>query len=40
MVDETVQLERDRRIRWPREVVHGPWAEGSTMTTLVIERFD
>ena len=27
-------------MRWPKGVPHGLWTEGSTMTTLMIERAD
>lgn len=38
--DETAELREGQQVRWPRGVVHGLWTEGSTMTTLMIERFD
>lgn len=37
---ETVPLREDQQVRWPRGIVHGLWTEGSTMTTLVVERMD
>ena len=39
VADEAVPLEEGQQVRWPRGVVHGLWTEGSTMTTLMIERF-
>ena len=40
VADETVALREGQQVRWPRGVVHGLWTEGSTMSTLMIERFD
>ena len=37
---ETVPLREGQQVRWPRDVVHGLWTEESTMTTLMIERFE
>jgi quercetin dioxygenase-like cupin family protein len=36
--EETVPLEEGQQVRWPQGVVHGLWTEGSTMTTLMVER--
>lgn len=38
--DETAALREGQQVRWPKGVVHGLWTEGSTMSTLMIERFD
>ena len=38
--DETVPLWEGQQVRWPKGVVHGLWTDGSTMTTLMIERLD
>jgi len=35
---ETVPLREGQQVRWPREIVHGLWTDGSTMTTLMVER--
>jgi len=37
---ETASLREGQQVRWPRGIVHGLWTESSTMTTLMIERFD
>lgn len=37
---ETEPLSEGQHVRWPRDVVHGLWTEGSTMTTLMIEHLD
>ena len=37
---ETAPLEEGQQARWPKDVPHRLWTEGSTMTTLMIERFD
>ena len=36
--EETVPLSEGQQVRWPRGVVHGLWTEGSTMSTLMVER--
>jgi quercetin dioxygenase-like cupin family protein len=36
--DEVVPLQEGQQVRWPRGIVHGLWTEGSTMTTLMVER--
>jgi quercetin dioxygenase-like cupin family protein len=40
VADETVPLREGQQVRWPKGIVHGLWTEGSTMTTLMIERAD
>lgn len=40
VADETSPLREGQQVRWPMGVVHGLWTEGSTMSTLMIERFD
>ena len=37
---ETAELREGQQARWPRDIPHGLWTEGSTMTTLMIEHFD
>jgi quercetin dioxygenase-like cupin family protein len=37
---ETAELREGQQVRWPRGIPHGLWTEGSTMTTLMVERFD
>ena len=39
VADETVWLREGQQVRWPRDIVHGLWTEGSTMSTLMIEHF-
>jgi len=39
VADETVSLREGQQVRWPKDVVHGLWTEGSTMSTLMIEHF-
>lgn len=34
---ETAPLEPGQIVRWPADVEHGLWTEGSTMTTLMCE---
>jgi quercetin dioxygenase-like cupin family protein len=34
----TAPLREGERVRWPTGIVHGLWTDGSTMTTLMIER--
>jgi quercetin dioxygenase-like cupin family protein len=38
--DEASPLREGQQVRWPSGVVHNLWTEGSTMSTLMIERFD
>ncbi len=33
-------LREGEQVRWPKDVSHRLWTESSTMTTLMIERFD
>jgi len=33
-------LREGEQVRWPRGIPHRLWTEGSTMTTLMVERFD
>ena len=40
VADETTSIREGHHVRWPKDVVHGLWTEGSTMTTLMVERFD
>ena len=40
VADETVPLREGQQVRWPKGIVHGLWTEGSTMTTLMVERLD
>jgi quercetin dioxygenase-like cupin family protein len=37
---ETAPLREGQQVRWPKGVVHGLWTEDTTMSTLMIERFD
>lgn len=37
--DESAPLREGYQVRWPRGIPHRLWTEGSTMTTLMIERF-
>ncbi|CAN5135262.1 hypothetical protein BH20ACT13_BH20ACT13_23740 [soil metagenome] len=37
---ETAPLREGQQVRWPRGVSHRLWTEDSTMTTLMIERWD
>ena len=37
---EIAPLAEGQQVRWPRDVPHRLWTEGSTMTTLMIERLD
>lgn len=37
---ETASLRAGERTVWPKDVPHRLWTEGSTMTTLMIERPD
>jgi quercetin dioxygenase-like cupin family protein len=36
----TAPLREGSQARWPSGIPHRLWTEGSTMTTLMIERFD
>jgi len=36
----TAPLREGQQVRWPRGIVHGLWTEGSSMTTLMVERFE
>jgi quercetin dioxygenase-like cupin family protein len=38
--DQIAALREGQQVRWPKGVIHGLWTEGSTMSTLMIERFD
>jgi quercetin dioxygenase-like cupin family protein len=40
VAEETVPLREGQQVLWPAGIAHGLWTEGSTMTTLMIERFD
>jgi len=33
-------IREGEQARWPKDVPHRLWTEGSTMTTLMVERFD
>ena len=35
---ETARLSEGQQARWPRGIPHRLWTEGSTMTTLMVER--
>jgi hypothetical protein len=35
---ETIPIEEEQQVRWPKGVPHRLWTEGSTMTTLMFER--
>ena len=37
---EAARLCEDEWVLWPEGTTHGLWTEGSTMTTLMIERAD
>jgi hypothetical protein len=37
---EIAPLAEGQQVRWPRDVPHRLWTEGSTMTTLMIEQLD
>ena len=39
VADETVSLREGQQVRWPKDIVHDLWTEGSTMSTLMIEHF-
>jgi hypothetical protein len=36
---EISPLREEQQVRWPKGVVHGLWTDGSTMATLMVERF-
>jgi quercetin dioxygenase-like cupin family protein len=36
---ETATLEEGQQARWPKDVPHRLWTEGSTMRTLMVEHF-
>ena len=38
VADETAPLHAGQQVRWPRDIRHRLWTEGSTMVTLMIER--
>jgi quercetin dioxygenase-like cupin family protein len=40
VAEETSPLHEGQQVRWPKGVVHGLWTDGSTMSTLMIERLD
>ena len=40
VADETSPIHEGQQVRWPRGIAHRLWTEASTMTTLMIERFD
>jgi quercetin dioxygenase-like cupin family protein len=40
VAEETSPLREGQQVRWPKGVVHGLWTDGSTMSTLMIERLD
>lgn len=35
---ETVSIREEQQVRWPKGIPHRLWTEGSTMTTLMVER--
>ena len=35
---ETAPLRESQQVRWPKGITHRLWTEGSTMTTLMVER--
>jgi quercetin dioxygenase-like cupin family protein len=37
---ETAALREGQQVRWPKGVAHRLWTEESTMTTLMVERFE
>lgn len=37
---ETAQLREGEQVRWPKDIAYRLWTEDSTMTTLIVERFD
>jgi quercetin dioxygenase-like cupin family protein len=38
LAGETAPLAAGDRVDWPRDVTHRLWTEGSTMTTMMVER--
>jgi hypothetical protein len=38
VADESAPIREGQQVRWPADVTNGLWTEGSTMTTLMIER--
>jgi len=40
VADETAELREGQQARWPAGLTHRLWTEGSTMTTLMVERLD
>ena len=40
VADDMAPLREGQQVRWPGGVPHRLWTEGSTMTTLMIERLD
>ena len=37
---ETAPLREGEQVRWPKGIPHRLWTDGSTMTTLMVERTD
>jgi quercetin dioxygenase-like cupin family protein len=35
---ETVPIQEEQQVTWPKDVPHRLWTEASTMTTLMVER--
>jgi quercetin dioxygenase-like cupin family protein len=38
VAEETAPLREGQQARWPKGITHRLWTEGSTMTTLMVER--
>ena len=38
IADETARFREGEQVRWPKGIRHRLWTEGSTMTTLMVER--
>jgi quercetin dioxygenase-like cupin family protein len=38
VADATSPLRAGQQARWPKDITHRLWTEGSTMTTLMVER--
>ncbi len=38
VADEVAPLRAGEQARWPRDVPHRLWTQGTTMTTLMVER--
>jgi quercetin dioxygenase-like cupin family protein len=36
--DQTAPIQEGERVRWPRDVPHRLWTEGSTVKTLMVEQ--